>query len=71
MTTKPKDKADEATAEAPKAEKAPLCGKPHHLPMLAEQGIACTEPAADPDLPPGTPEHEHRHQDGDTIYVWR
>lgn len=73
MTTKTKATAGDegVTAEEPaKAEeKAPLCGAPHFLPMLAH--VTCTEPAADPDLPPGTPEHEHRHQDGDAIYLWR
>jgi hypothetical protein len=69
MTTKPKAKADEAAEEPAKVEEAkPLCGVPHFLPMLAH--VTCTEPAPDPDLPPGTPEHEHRHQDGDAIYVW-
>jgi len=74
MTTKAKAKSDEDSAEAAdeqaRAEdKAPLCGTPHFLPMLAH--LTCTEPAPDPDRPPGTPEHEHRHQDGDAIYVWR
>ena len=73
MTTKAKGKADEDTTEAtdeqPKAveERAP-CGAPHFLPALAH--LACTEPAPDPDLPPGTPDHQHRHQDGDAIYTW-
>lgn len=74
MTTKPKAKADEdsseaATEESAKVEEAPACGAPHFLPMLAH--VTCQLPAADPDLPPGTPEHEHRHQDGDAVYVWR
>ncbi|WP_369167790.1 hypothetical protein AB5J49_07955 [Streptomyces sp. R28] len=74
MTTKAKSKADEEQAEATEEptkveEEAPLCGAPHYLPMLAH--VTCTEPAADPDLPPGTPEHEHRHEDGDAVYVWR
>lgn len=74
MTTKAKAQADTDTAEATEEpakveDEAPLCGAPHVLPMLAH--ITCTLPAADPDLPPGTPEHEHRHQDGDAIYVWR
>lgn len=73
MTTKPKAKADEAGADEPaKVEadaEAPKCGVPHFLPTLAH--LTCTEPAPDPDLPPGTPEHEHRHQDGDAIYTWR
>lgn len=74
MTTKPKAKADEDRAEvaekpAEAEEQAALCGAPHFLPMLAH--VTCQLPAADPDLPPGTPEHEHRHEDGDAIYVWR
>lgn len=74
MTTKPKAKADEDHAEvaeepAKVEEQAALCGAPHFLPMLAH--VTCQLPAADPDLPPGTPEHEHRHQDGDAVYVWR
>lgn len=71
MTTKPKARADEAGADEPaKAEEeVPLCGAPHFLPMLAH--LTCTEPAPDPDRPPGTPEHEHRHQDGDALYTWR
>lgn len=74
MTTKPKVKDDSETAEvtaesARVEEEAPLCGAPHYLPMLAH--LTCTEPAPDPDLPPGSPEHEHRRQDGDAIYTWR
>jgi hypothetical protein len=74
MTTKSKAKADdesaEATAdEAAKVEEVSLCGAPHFLPALAH--VTCTLPAADPDLPPGTPGHEHRHQDGDALYTWR
>jgi hypothetical protein len=74
MTMKAKAKDDEgetteATEEVVRVEEVPLCGAPHYLPMLAH--LTCTQPAADPDLPPGTPEHEHRHQDGDAIYVWR
>jgi hypothetical protein len=71
MTTKAKAKGDAEGAEAPAKveEEAPLCGAPHFLPALAH--LSCTEPAPDPDLPPGTPEHEHRHQDGDAIYTWR
>lgn len=66
---KPEGEAVEAAAEPATVEERPRCGKPHHLPALAEH-VTCTEPAPDPDLPPGTPEHEHRHQDGDAIYVW-
>jgi hypothetical protein len=73
-TAKAKATADEepteAAQEAESVKETPFCGKPHHLPALA-QHITCTEPAPDPDLPPGAPEHEHRHQDGDAIYVWR
>ena len=69
MTTKPKAKADEDTIEqATPVEEVPLCGAPHFLPMLAH--VTCTQPAVDPDLPPGTPDHEHRWQDGDLVYVW-
>lgn len=74
MTTRSKTKADDEAPEAVSETQAadpeavPLCGKPHYLPALAH--ITCTGPAPDPDLPPGTPEHEHRHQDGDTLYVW-
>jgi hypothetical protein len=69
MTTKPKAKADEEPEEEPaKVEAVPACGKVHFLPALAH--VTCTEPAPDPDRPPGTPEHEHRHEDGDLIYVW-
>ncbi|MFJ4932323.1 hypothetical protein ACIP8U_00430 [Streptomyces pseudovenezuelae] len=71
-TAKPKADAAEATVEPasdeePKAE-VPRCGAPHFLPALAH--ITCQRDAPDPDLPPGSPEHEHRHQDGDAIYVW-
>lgn len=74
MTMKAKAKTDEDTAEVAeeqtRAEEAkPLCGTPHFLPMLAH--LTCTEPAPDPDRPPGSPEHEHRHEDGDAIYLWR
>ncbi|MFJ9628083.1 hypothetical protein ACIRU8_10365 [Streptomyces sp. NPDC101175] len=75
MTARTKTKADgeapEAAEETQPAEAEPpaLCGKPHYLPVLAH--LTCTEPAADPDLPPGTPEHEHRHQDGDALYTWQ
>ena len=73
MTTKPKAKAAEDTAEGSaeqaSVEETPRCGKPHYLPALADR-ITCTEPAQDPDREPGAPDHEHRHQDGDLIYVW-
>ncbi|GAA5033117.1 hypothetical protein [Streptomyces siamensis] len=74
MTTKAKAKGDdheaeqEAQAAAAAGEAEQACGKPHHLPALAH--ITCTEPAPDPDRPPGTPEHEHRYQDGDALYQW-
>jgi len=69
MTTKAKEKGEgEAAAEPVKAEETPLCGAPHFLPMLAH--VTCTEPAADPDRAPGTPDHQHRHQDEDAIYTW-
>jgi hypothetical protein len=63
--------APEATSEAQQAgaEEAPKCGVPHFLPTLAH--LTCTEPAPDPDRPPGTPDHQHRYQDGDALYVWR
>ncbi|MFF7982294.1 hypothetical protein ACFZDK_24720 [Streptomyces sp. NPDC007901] len=68
---KAEDEAPQASSEAQpaEAEQPPLCGKPHFLPALVH--ITCQEPAPDPDLPPGTPEHEHRHQDGDALYVWQ
>ncbi|MFF4536555.1 hypothetical protein [Streptomyces aureus] len=71
MTTKAKGKGDEGeTAAAPtEVEEAPRCGAPHFLPALAGQ-VACSEPAQDPDRPPGSPDHQHRHQDGELIYVW-
>ncbi len=74
MTTKSRAKSDDETvvetADEPVKveEQAPSCGTPHFLPNLSH--VTCTEPAPDPDLPPGTPEHEHRHQDGDAIYAW-
>lgn len=76
MTTKSRAKPEgdesgtQATEESavvePVAEDVPLCGKPHHLPLLAQ--ITCAKPAEE--LEPGAPEHEHRHEDGDTVYVW-
>lgn len=75
MTTRTKAKADdeapEAASEAPpaEAEQAPLCGKPHFLPVLAH--LTCTEAAPDPDRLPGTPDHLHRYQDGDALYEWQ
>jgi hypothetical protein len=69
MTTKSKATTDsEAAGEPAKVEETPLCGVPHFLPALAH--VTCTGPAPDPDRLPGTPEHEHRHQDGDAIYTW-
>lgn len=73
MTTKPKAKDDEGTAEATTrqatpAEATPLCGIPHALPQLSH--VTCQQPAPDPDRAPGTPDHQHRWQDGDLIYVW-
>jgi len=68
MTTK--DRAKGEAVEAPaKVEETPRCGAPHFLPALAGH-VACTEPAPDPDRPPGTPDHQHRHQDGDALYQW-
>ena len=61
--------AGEAQPEQQPEADAPLCGKPHHLPMLAGH-VTCQRPAEDPDREPGTPEHEHRHEDGDAIYTW-
>lgn len=75
MTAKTKGTSNEeasteaATLEAKAEEVAPSCGAPHFLPALAH--LTCMEPAPDPDLPPGTPGHEHRYQDGDAIYTWR
>lgn len=75
MTTKSKAKDGEgqdesqAIEEPASVEEVPACGAPHFLPMLAH--LTCTEPAPDPDLPPGSPGHEHRHQDGDALYTWR
>lgn len=71
-TAKPKADAVEATAqptvdEEPKTE-VRLCGAPHFLPALAH--IRCLRDEQDPDRAPGTPEHQHRHQDGDTLYQW-
>lgn len=74
MTVKSKTKGDEhetageTTEETVSAEETRLCGAPHFLPMLAH--LTCTELAPDPDRPPGTPEHQHWHQDGDAIYTW-
>ena len=83
MTTKPKAQAtedeqpvedavgrpaDEAAAPEPKAEQAPACGAPHQLPALAH--VTCQLPAEDPDREPGMPGHEHRHEDGDAVYMW-
>jgi hypothetical protein len=62
------DEPDIQTVEEPAAEPLPLCGKPHHLPQLALT-ITCAKPAEE--LEPGEPEHEHRHEDGDAVYVWR
>jgi len=56
-------------AESQPEVEAPVCGKPHHLPMLAGH-VACQLPPEGPDREPGAPEHEHRHEDGDAIYVW-
>lgn len=72
MTTKPKADVDEAAAEPAsitetKAE-TPRCGTPHYLPLLAH--VTCQLDAQDPDREPGSPEHQHRHADGDTVYVW-
>jgi len=70
MTTKDRAKSEgEVAAEPAKVEEAPRCGAPHYLPALAGS-VACSEPAQDPDRAPGTPDHQHRHQDGDLIYVW-
>lgn len=73
MTMKDKAKADDEPAAEPVGESVATrneaqCGEPHYLPVLAH--VACTEPAPDPDRPPGTPDHQHRYQDGDAIYVW-
>lgn len=75
MTVKSKAKDDahegesQAIGEPASAEETSVCGAPHFLPVLAH--LTCTEPAPDADLPPGSPGHEHRHQDGDAIYTWQ
>lgn len=70
MTMKDRTKDESETAVEPvKVEETPRCGAPHFLPTLADR-VVCTEPAQDPDRPPGTLDHQHRHQDGDAIYVW-
>ena len=69
MTAKSKATADDDTADEPvKVDERRLCGAPHYLPVLAH--VTCLLPAQDPDCAPGAPDHEHRHEDGDTIYVW-
>lgn len=74
MTVKSKTKDDEheteseTTEETASTEETRVCDAPHFLPMLTH--LACTEPAPDPDRPPGAPGHQHRHQDGDAIYTW-
>jgi quercetin dioxygenase-like cupin family protein len=75
MTTKPKPeaKADEQTVQPePKADErtvvGPRCGAPHFLPVLAGR-VTCQLGAQE--LEPGEAGHEHRHQDGDELYVWR
>ena len=71
-TAKPKADGVEATAEPTTAEElkaaVPECGTPHFLPALAH--IRCQRDAQDPDREPGSPDHQHRHQDGDTLYQW-
>jgi hypothetical protein len=76
VTTKAKARDDEQQAEQTEREgqtaaeaQETVCGRPHFLPALAH--VTCTGPAPDPDLPPGAPEHEHRHQDGEALYLWR
>ncbi|MFB7288989.1 hypothetical protein [Actinacidiphila glaucinigra] len=63
--------ADGTTAEpaALEAEPQPLCREPHYLPVLAPT-VTCQLPAQ-VDLVIGDAGHEHRHQDGDALYVWR
>ncbi|MEU1497003.1 hypothetical protein [Streptomyces sp. NPDC005732] len=75
MSTRAKAKPDDETPETPSEQPAEaeqqeqqLCGKPHFLPALTH--VTCTQPAPDPDLPPGTPDHQHQHQDGDALYIW-
>ena len=72
MTTKAKAQAEEPAAEPASTDEAtteaPRCGVPHHLPLLAH--ITCQLDAPDPDREPGTPDHQHKHVDGDAIYVW-
>ncbi|MFJ8027442.1 hypothetical protein [Streptomyces sp. NPDC096311] len=73
MTTKAKAKADDETPQdiseaQPTEVTQSLCGKPHFLPALTH--VTCTQPEPDPDLPPGTPDHQHQHLDGDALYIW-
>jgi hypothetical protein len=81
MTTKPKPEPkteDQAEGELaaqpePKADgqaviEGPRCGAPHFLPALAGH-VTCQLGAQE--LEPGEAGHEHRHQDGDALYVWR
>ncbi|MFF1547143.1 hypothetical protein [Streptomyces sp. NPDC058291] len=71
-TAKPKADAVEATVEPATVEGAespvPKCGAPHFLPALAH--VRCQRDAQDPDRAPGASDHQHRHQDGDTLYQW-
>jgi hypothetical protein len=63
------DESTEVTSEPQPTEvKQQLCGKPHFLPALTH--VTCTQLAPDPDLPPGTPDHQHQHLDGDALYIW-
>lgn len=68
MTTKPKAQDAEAQTEQPAKAQTPTCGAPHYLPLLAH--VTC-QLDAEPDLKPGDPGHEHRHQDGDALYLWQ
>ncbi|MEU9436588.1 hypothetical protein [Streptomyces sp. NPDC048252] len=71
-TAKPRADAVEATAEPVAVEEVreevPECGVPHYLPALTH--IRCQRDQQDPDRAPGTPDHQHRHQDGDALYQW-
>ncbi|MFD7609704.1 hypothetical protein [Streptomyces sp. NPDC059828] len=57
----------EEQAERPVEDEATRCGAPHQLPLLAH--VTCQLDAEE--LEPGAAGHEHRHEDGDTVYTWR
>jgi hypothetical protein len=63
QAAQPEPKADEQTVV-----EGPRCGAPHFLPVLAGH-VTCQLDAQE--LEPGEAGHEHQHQDGDALYVWR